>query len=184
MATIRLRRTGDQELTDLPAVCMRCGAEATRFVHTTFMRSLFLRQRVAVPLCEKHRRYHWWLVDMQGPLGVLRWGLYIGWLTLAFLGWYIGLVSGAGWSGLAVWGLFGGVTLVMLYFQRRYILLEKFTDSYIELSNVAPQFVDAVEREAWEFYRHAAQGDGGLSDARQGGEQRIQPGADDGYQGR
>jgi hypothetical protein len=179
MATIRLRRIGVEEIVDLPAVCMRCGAEATHVAHSVFMRSLFLRQRVAVPLCQKHRRHHWWLVDMEGPLSLLRWALCFGWVGFIFMSEQIGSVSRRTWLGIAIWMMFFSVTLIWMYFQRRYVRLVKFTDSYIELTNVASEFVDAVEREAWEFYRHARQDSDGPSGPRRDGEQFIQPGGDE-----
>src|SRR5260221_510106 len=51
MATVQLQRDGEEEITGLPFVCMRCGASATR------TRSILYVDRVAVPLCEKHWNY-------------------------------------------------------------------------------------------------------------------------------
>ena len=150
MATfrVRLRREAGREITDLPPVCARCGAPATHTHSTSFFFN-WKRQRVTLPLCEKH-----WLRRKLRPL------VSVGYFCLVFsligaMCWVRVLVQPSDAFVTAYWivfvafvGCFATVRMV-LHFRR--ILPVRITDDYIELKNVSTAFAKAVEADEEEF---------------------------------
>ena len=147
MANVRLFRDGEKEINGLPRVCMRCGAPATRTRSINFQDTIWRQQRVAVPLCEKHRYYaHLYRVFSRaggGALPVLyALQMWFGAKTQLFL---VFLISG-------LFLLFTVIGFVIGRVLRNPIRPERITDTCIELTRVAPQFVAAVVNE-WEVFR-------------------------------
>ena len=178
---VRLRRERGTEITDLPPVCMRCGAAATRSFSKTFVYGIFLgRQRVAMPLCEKH----WFHLTAFRFLPLVFMAVVFSivfWLSL-----FEKLVQPGGEVMHYLWLAYYAFLVLYLIsanvYRYRQIRVLKITERYIELTNVAWPFVEAVEQEAEEYRRRFTQEDGERFDASPGGDERILPGGDDNYQ--
>ena len=169
MAQLRLGRY-EAERGRLPQLCMRCGEPATLAKRKKFswypswvyllilihlliflIVALILTKRltVPVPLCEKHRHQFLWPT-------LLGWGALL--LVLGTI--FGGLVLVAALEGtldkdaqggfFTVWfvggfGLFLAVLITACVVQIRTIRPTEITDHSITLTNVAPQFIDALE---------------------------------------
>jgi hypothetical protein len=177
---VYLRRESGAEITDLPPVCMRCGARATRSFSKTFVHGiLFRRQRVAMPLCDKH----WFHLTAFRFLPLVFMAVVFSivfWLNL-FEKW----VHPGGEVMHYLWMAY--YTFLVLYviaanvYRYNQIRVLKITDRYLELTNVAWPFVEAVNQEEEYLRRRFTQEDGERFDASPGGDDRILP-SDDGYQ--
>jgi hypothetical protein len=180
MATLRLHRDGEEEITGLPRVCMRCGAPATRTRSINFQDTIWRRQRVAVPLCEKH----WYYARLSRVIRFFCAGTFlVGW---SFLTWMRTILS---WKEQQlvewlVWCVF--LVIVVVQWVSWYVLPssirpEKITNTYIELTGVAPQFVAAVVQE-WEVFRQHFSDERRLRfNAAASGDERIIPSLNDVY---
>jgi hypothetical protein len=146
MATfrVRLRREGDWEITGLPPVCARCGAPATRSVSHLFMVN-WTRQRVTLPLCEEHwlRRKLRLLISVGYVCAIL--ALIGGLYSVQLLLRSSDAVMVAYWIIFVPFLVCSGIIRMVFLFRR--ILPVRITDDYIELKNVSPAFVEAVEAE-------------------------------------
>jgi hypothetical protein len=176
VARVRLRLEEARE-GDLPAVCMRCGSQATLAKDKTFswhpqwistllvigllcfsplilvalilMLTLSKRARVRAPLCEQHQHHWLWR----------SWFVYGGLLVFALLGIvaFFAVTAAESQSTLArdygsflCFGLFiaGIVWLIAAgIVQSKAIRASEITDYTITLIKVAPGFVAALEQE-------------------------------------
>ena len=181
MATVRLYRNGRDEITDLPFVCMECGADATRTRSTSYMDTIWRRQRIAKPLCEKHWRY----VRFRK---VFRFGGSGAYFAFVFAQNAMGrFLTPANFHILAWWPPAGMLVLSVIAMVSWYVLksrirVEKITETVIELTGVAPQFVAALEYEA-EANRDQFASEIGLHfGSSAAGEDRILPSGDNNLQ--
>jgi hypothetical protein len=169
MAEVKLRSDLGREITDLPPVCMACGAPATVRKSKTFswqppwvgilillglwpyvIVSMLMtkRQRVATPLCDKHSTY-WWLYPTILLLGIL-----------AFIG--AGIVGGVTMEGggrgqgpnpisglLCIASVMGFLILLVVAVVMNLMRIrpKEITDRYIHLTAVSQEFVDALDDE-------------------------------------
>jgi hypothetical protein len=163
MAKVYLRYDHGREITDLPPVCIKCGAPASVRKNKQFswqpqwvpililggllpyiIVSMILTKRktVETPLCEDHKSY-WWLYPAVMTL------LCLGVLGLGFVG-MIALSGGKnGDLGGAVCGLsvlvFFGVLVVAAIINMTRIRPTEITDRSVHLTGVSQAFADAVE---------------------------------------
>jgi hypothetical protein len=149
------------------------------------MQTIWNRQRIAVPLCEKH-----WYFARLYPIFGLGWPvcfLAFSQMTL----WRKSILQLAdpvlfdvvSMLCCLAWILIALLTVAAGYGDIRAL---KITEGYVELTNVAQKFVEAVEvetnfrqliaRESGERFGQSSPADDRL---RAGGEQRIQPGGDE-----
>jgi hypothetical protein len=174
MAKLILRSDGGRTISDLPPVCMACGAPATVRKSKTFswcppwvgvlilvgllpyvVVSLVMtkRQAVETPLCDRHKSY-WWLYPLVMAL-IFIGLLFLGGLTVASMNnrhTQEGNLSGV----LCVATLLGLLALlfVVAIMNSRRIRPTEITDRVIRLTSVSEAFVDAVEAD--EFGRRSA----------------------------
>src|SRR5579872_1846234 len=148
MANVRLYRTGEEEITGLPCVCMRCGAPATRTRSMWFWDTIWDREWVAVPLCAKH----WYYARISRVLGFVLFGMNF----IPLLVFCVHLPPQHGflliYSWLGVFIFISVARLVRWFVLPRPIQSKRITKTYIELMGVAPRFVIAVVNE-WEVVR-------------------------------
>ena len=178
MATVRLYRNGEEEITGLPCVCMRCGAAATGTRSTRYWDTIWRRQWVAVPLCEMH----WYSAY---PSRVMRFA-YLGMSFIPLLLTLLNILTSQQrllaiqvWFGIFIFINF--VQLVSWFVLPSPIRPKKITKTYIELTGVAPRFVVAVIQE-WEVFReHFADARGLRFDAAASADERILPSVNDVY---
>jgi len=165
MATVRLSRVEvEDEL--LPPVCMKCGEDATLHKYKTFawhpswaiafillgllpyaIAALLLTKRMTIqaPLCAQHRG-HWTVraCFMWGGLGFL---LLLGVLVIGFA---IANERQPGGEALMGFACVGGFLVGLLWLiaaailQHTGIRPQEITDRSITLTNVSPEFEDAL----------------------------------------
>jgi hypothetical protein len=182
MATLRLRTEGSTEITALPQVCMRCGAEATRTLHQTVWWFSRNPKSIAMPLCQKH------LIAAQLLRFVpLAWS--VGFFAIISPSWWVkGYLPPnqqtelLHWQAVAmlVWSLLGVARIYFQFFG--YVRPVERTEKYVVFKNVAPEFVAAVERQAEEFRERLTRQTEERFDPSARPDDRIVPGADDAYQ--
>jgi hypothetical protein len=180
MATVRLYREQGEEITGLPRVCMRCGRGATRTRSIRYWDTIWFRQRVTVPLCNKH----WHFARLSRALQFAATGFAFLLLPIVMWSWRVHSVEILKITGYAIIGIALLPSVIYLIngvvFESG-IRSKKITKTYIELTGVAPQFVAAVVQE-WEvFRRHFANERALLPDASASGNERIFRRANDGY---
>jgi hypothetical protein len=166
MATVRLYREGEDKITGLPCVCMRCGAPATRTGSLPYVK------RVAVPLCEKH----WYYPRLARALQFAVASMCL--LFAAYQFWKMALqpLDTSKFVGYLAIGFFLFVLVVHLV---SWLVLESgirsktITNTCVELTGVAPRFVVAVVQE-WEVI-------GEHFDASARGDERVIPSVNDIY---
>jgi hypothetical protein len=181
MATfrVRLRRNQGSEIADLPPLCIRCGAPATRTFHKTFSQFLWHRQRVALPLCEKH----WFLMSLLRYYPFMYFG--VAFVTIAGMGFLRIVASLPDQVTNLVWYQFYGFIAVYIIskwvLQYRAIKVTKITEHTIDLTNVALPFVEAVEEEEQDLRSRLPQDTSERFKSPTSEDDRISPGGDDGY---
>lgn len=204
MAILQLYTRKGAEIVNLPRVCMRCGEQATVTIRKKFswyppwialfllgglllpffllMLLLTKYQSIAVPLCEKHRKH--------SPLFVL--SLIFSMLLLSMLP-FVSLIiyDNASWvtkSELApaLWGINIGMlaawlTGIFLFSNIGQIRPMMIANNSITLTNVSPRFIDALEEEGSKVRHWLDQVVASHPQRENLGEERFQPGQDDGY---
>jgi hypothetical protein len=171
MASVYLRIDQPGSITDLPPVCLKCGAPATVFKNKQFswqppwviillplglipyaiVSSILSRNKtVETPFCPRHKSY-WWLFPTLvtvACLGVLILGFVV---TMA-----VAIIHTTSQNHGADFGASCGITVLMFFgillaaavlSMTRRIRATEITERYVRLTGVSPEFADAVEQE-------------------------------------
>ena len=185
MANVRLFRDGEKEINGLPWVCMRCGALAVRTRSATFQDTIWRQQRIAVPLCEKHWRHARLFRAIRlacgGMLFIIGWSVLFGKERMLSL-------KGQGMVGLLVWPVsyfIACLFFIVVHWISGNLLgsgvqTKKITETYVELTNVAPEFLGAVAQDSEALLQRLAN-EGGYFKASVGSDEGILPTSDESY---
>jgi hypothetical protein len=171
MSQVQLRSRRPGQVDDLPHVCMRCAAPATRFKDKTFtwipawtyllvpfgalpfalVAQIVRRQmQVRVPLCEAHKGHWFWRIFIaMGGMGAL---LALGPVAIVLAA-ALGKTAGSG-NVLPVIILVGWFVLFLgwtvgatVWAKLTMIRPKRITDDGITLTGVAPEFAEQARQE-------------------------------------